>query len=99
MIVQLTEKNGTKYKIPSAIGYYVIPRTEWLLHDVKKIEQKLLKWYKINIYNNGSDYSVSINNTGKWIVSHYNDYPMQHGEGGSHIFNDDDFASAMKLKV
>jgi hypothetical protein len=97
MIVQLTEKNGTKYRIPSTMDYYILPRTEWLLHQVKEIERKLLKWYEENKYNQGDSYSVTICRNGKWKVSHSNDYPMQHGAGGSHIFSDGDFAAAMKM--
>ena len=97
MIKELTENNGTKYRIPHTMDYYILPRTEWLLHQVKEIEKKLLKWYEENKYNQGDSYSVTINRDGKWKVSHSNDYPMQHGSGNSHTFSDEDFAAAMKL--
>ena len=100
MLVELKEKNGTKYKIPhSGSNEYILPRCEWLLHQVKGIEPKLIKWYYDNKYNQGDSYSVTITNKGKWKVSHSNDYPMQHGNGSSHIFSDEDFATAMKLVV
>lgn len=99
MIKELTERDGTKYAIPHSMDYYIIPRGEWLLHQVKEIESKLLKWYKENKYDQGDSYSVLITRKGKWKVSHSNDYPMQHGDGSSHTFSDEDFASAMKLAV
>lgn len=99
MLVNLTENNGTKYPIPSCFGdEYILPRTEWLLHRVKEIESKLLLWYKSNIYNQGDSYSVSINRYGQWVVSHSNDYPMQHGNGGKHTLSNEEFLTAIKLK-
>lgn len=97
MIIGLTENNGTKYRIPHTMDYYILPRTEFLLHDVKIIEEKLIKWYKENKYSQGDSYSVSITKNGKWRVAHSNDYPMQHGSGSSYTFNEADFASAMKI--
>lgn len=97
MVVQLTENNGTKYSIPSCYpDEYILPRTEWLLHHVKVIEEKLIEWYKKNKYNQGDGYSVTITKNGKWQVSHSNDYPMQHGDGSSHTFSDQEFIQATR---
>lgn len=74
-----------------------IPRTEFLLHDVKAIERQLLWWYQDNKYSQGDSYSVSITGKGKWMVSHSNDYPMQHGAGKSHILTEEEYQEAMKI--
>jgi len=97
MIVELTENNGTVYKIPHCYpDDYILPRTEFLLHHVKSIEQKLIAWYEKNKYNQGDSYSVAITKKGKWMVSHSNDYPMQHGYGKSHVLSESEFQDAMK---
>lgn len=75
----------------------LIPRTEFLLHRAKAIELALLDWYKEFHCSNGDSYSVAISNTGKWSVSHSNDYPMQHGDGGSHTLTEKEFDHAMAL--
>lgn len=96
MILELTENNGTKYSIPHCGDDYILPRTEFLLHYVKKIEAKLIEWYKTNKYSQGDGYSVSITKKGKWQVSHSNDYEMQHGAGGSYTLTEEDFQQAIK---
>ena len=97
MIVVLTENNGTKYPIPHCYGdEYILPRTEFILHKVKTIENKLLIWYKENIYNQGDSYSVGINRHGRWEVSHSNDFELQHGRGGKHVFSEEEFLTAIK---
>ena len=96
---QLTENNGTKYPIPDCLGDYILPRTEFLLHNVKKIQENLLSWYKKNKYSQGDDYYVRVTNKGKWEVGYSNDYPMQHGNGGKHIFSEEEFAEANGHKL
>ena len=83
-----------EYQIPNGIGTYDLPRTEFLLHAVKKIEQQLIAWFKENKYSQGDYYSVRITKKGKWEVSYSNDYPMQHGDGKSHILTEDEFVLA-----
>jgi hypothetical protein len=95
-MIQLTENNGTKYKIPHSMDDYILPRCEFLLHSVKKIEENIIKWYKLNKYSQGDSYSVRITNKGKWEVRYSNDYPMQHGYGESYILTDTDFIEANK---
>ena len=72
-------------------GYYQLPRCEFLLHNVKSIEEKLLTWYKENKYSQGDSYNVRVTNKGKWAVSHSNDYLMQHGDGKEHILTEEEF--------
>ena len=83
-----------KYPIPSGIGEYELPRTEFLLHAVKKIEKQLIKWCKENKYSQGDSYSVRVTKKGKWEVSYSNDYPMQHGDGKSYILTEEEFLLA-----
>lgn len=90
------EKSDQKYS-NKAGGYYELPRCEWLLKAVKQIEANLIAWYKKNKYNQGDSYSCAIGKNGKWIVSHSNDYPMQHGDGDRHVFSESDFADAQKI--
>lgn len=75
-----------------------VPRTEFLLHQVKEIESALLDWYKEFHCSNGDSYHVTVTSTGKWSVSHSNDYPMQHGNGGRHILTEKEFDHAMALQ-
>ncbi len=82
------------YDIPNGIGQYDLPRTEFLLHHVKKIEKQLIEWCKTNKYSQGDSYSVRITKKGKWEVSYSNDYPIQHGEGKSFILSDEEFLLA-----
>jgi hypothetical protein len=79
-------------------GKFTIPRTEFLLHQTKRIEAKLIKWFKENKYSNGDDYSVRITKKGKWAVSYSNDYPMQHGSGQEYVLTESDFIEAIKSK-
>ena len=79
----------------SSCGNFEIPRTEFLLHDVKAIESAIIAWYKKYYYKQGDDYSVRITNRGSWEVSYSNDYPLQHGSGSKHILSGEDFAKAM----
>ena len=79
-----------------ACGYYKLPRCEFLLHQTKTIEDKLVEWFKENKYSQGDSYSVRITNKGKWEVSYSNDYPMQHGSGKSHILTEEEFMKAMQ---
>lgn len=81
-------------------GYYRLPRCEFLLHQVKTVEEQLLTWFKENKCDNGDDYSCYLNEKGRWVVSYTNDYPMQHGSGGTHTFSDDDFFDATnKIRI
>lgn len=77
-------------------GYYKLPRCEFLLHRVKKIEDCIVEWYKANYYSQGDSYNVRITSKGKWEVSYSNDYPMQHGGGNSKILSEDEFKEATK---
>lgn len=74
---------------------FTIPEGQFLLHRVKLIEKKLIEWYKKNRYNQGDDYSVIINDSGQWEVSHSNDYPLQHGAGGKVVLTHEQFMEAM----
>ena len=74
-----------------------IPRDEFLLHQTKEIELKLIKWCKENKYSQGDDYCVRITRKGKWAVSYSNDYPLQHGQGEEFILNEDEFLEAVNL--
>ena len=95
MLVTLTEKNGTKYDIPNSFGeQYILPRCEFLLHMIKEIEKKLIDWYVQNKCSQGDSYYVSLTKSGRWIVSHTNDYPMQHGSGSHHVLTEDEFKEA-----
>ncbi len=85
-------------KYSSSCGPYVIPRTEFLLHKVKDIEEKLIAWCKRYKYSQGDDYSVGITKEGRWVVGYSNDYPMQHGDGKSFVLTDSDFITAMSCK-
>lgn len=85
-----------KLPIPHGIGEYDLPRTEFLLHQVKQIELKLIKWCKETKYSQGDSYSVRVTNKGKWEVSYSNDYPMQHGDGKSYILTEEEFLTAIK---
>lgn len=90
--------DGQKY-YNGAGGFYELPRCEWLLKWVKQVEANLIEWYKQNKYKQGDGYYCRITNKGKWEVYHTNDYPMQHGSGSSHIFNEQEFLDAMKLNA
>lgn len=83
-----------EYNIPHGIGTYELPRTEFLLHNVKKIEKSLIAWCKAVKYSQGDGYSVRITASGKWEVSYSNDYPMQHGDGKSYILTEEEFRFA-----
>lgn len=50
---------------------------------MKELMQILVQWYKDNHYSQGDDYIVTYTSSGLWIISHSNDYPMQHGAGKS----------------
>ena len=76
-------------------GYYKLPRCEFLLHQVKSIEDKLIEWFKENKYSQGDSYSVRVTKKGHWEVSYSNDYPMQHGSGKSHILTEEEFTKAI----
>jgi hypothetical protein len=80
-----------KYPIPHGFGEYGLPRTEFLLHRVKDIERKAIKWCKEKKYAQGDGYDVSVNNKGQWVVSYSNDYPMQHGDGKSFVITEEEF--------
>ncbi len=80
-------------------GFYKIPRTKFLLHSVNSIETRLLNYYKKHINSQGDNVSISITNAGKWKVTNVNDYPMQHGNGDSHIFTEKEFMAAMKKEL
>ncbi len=95
-LIQLTDDHGTRYELYWGTDY-ILPRNEFLLHEVKKIEDKLIKWYQKNKYNQGDSYNVEITRKGKWKVYHSNDYPMQHGDGSSHVFSESDFQEAMRF--
>lgn len=71
-----------------------LPRTEFLLHDIKRIEGKIINWYKKNHYSQGDSYSVRVTKKGKWAVSYSNDYPMQHGGGQEYVLSEEDFINA-----
>jgi hypothetical protein len=73
-----------------------LPRTEFLLRRVKMIEDAIITWYKKNHYSQGDGYSVRVTRKGKWEVTYTNDYPMQHGDGQSHLLSEADFAEATK---
>jgi hypothetical protein len=75
-----------------------LPRTEFLLHYVKKIEAQLIDWCKRKKYSQGDSYSVWITKEGKWKVSYSNDYPMQHGSGKEYILTEEEFKEATKEK-
>jgi hypothetical protein len=94
----LTENNGSVYRIPHCLGNYVLPRTEFLLHQIKKFEDLIINWYKENKYNQGDSYHVRITNKGRWAVGHSNDYPMQHGGGSEYILTEEDFQEITKKK-
>lgn len=96
MIVKLTENNGTKYSIPNCNGDYILPRTEFLLHHVKSIETKIIKWFKEKHYSQGDDYVVDFTKNGKWRVSYFNDYPLQHSNDKSVILTPEEFLEATK---
>ena len=83
-----------RYSIPNGIGDYELPRTEFLLHKVKKIEAQLIAWCKDKKYSQGDSYSVRITASGKWEVSYSNDYPMQHGNGKAYILTEEEFLFA-----
>ncbi len=87
---RLNLKDGEYYDFNGG-GKFKIPRSQFLLHNVKSIEHKLLEWYKENIYSQGDSYNVRITSKGKWAVSHSNDYPMQHGKGLEVILTEDQF--------
>ncbi len=72
-----------------------LPRTEFLLRQVKIIEERLLDWYKKNKYSQGDDYDVRVTSKGKWCVSHSNDYPLQHGGGNQHVFSEAEYIEAV----
>lgn len=73
-----------------------LPRTEFLLIYVKKVEEALIEWCKKNKYSQGDDYSVFITKKGKWAVSYSNDYPMQHGGGVTYVLTEEEFIVATK---
>lgn len=76
---------------------FELPRTEFLLHTVKDIEEKLILWCQQNKYSQGDSYNVGISKSGRWIVGYSNDYPMQHGDGKSFTLTEEEFRSAMKI--
>lgn len=93
-IKPLTSNNGTIYRFPHTMDYYVLPRTEFLLHHVKKIEEQLIQWCKVNKYSQGDSYSVRVTSKGKWAVSYSNDYPLQHGSGQEFVLTEEEFRTA-----
>lgn len=66
--------------------------------DLEHIISAIIRWYKENHYSQGDGYYVRITKKGKWEVSYTNDYPMQHGDGQSHILSEEDFVSATNIK-
>ncbi len=50
--------------------------------NMEKLMKILIDWYKRNHYAQGDDYNVNYSpGADLWIISHSNDYPMQHGKG------------------
>ncbi len=74
---------------------FELPRTEFLLIYTKRIEAKLINWYKKHKYAQGDDYFVHITKGGKWKIGYSNDYPLQHGEGKSYILTEQEFIQAL----
>src|SRR5688500_4750837 len=62
-----------QYDLNSGFGQFTIPRTEFLLHKVKKIESNLIEWFKVTKYSQGDSYCVRVTNKGKWAISYSND--------------------------
>lgn len=71
-----------------------LPRDEFLLRQVRKIEEQLIQWCKDNKYSQGDDYSVRVTTNGKWAVSYSNDYPLQHGSGQEFVLTEEEFKEA-----
>jgi len=84
-----------KYHCNAENTDYEIPRCEFLLHQVKSIERKLIKWCIDKKYAQGDSYDVSINNNGQWVVRYSNDYELQHGAGKSFILTPEEFKYAI----
>jgi hypothetical protein len=91
----MKQQIGTKFNTGLS-DEFQLPRTEFLLRSVKHIEESLIKWYKEHKYSQGDDYSVRVTSKGKWVVSHSNDYPMQHGSGSEYILSEIEFQEAVK---
>jgi hypothetical protein len=85
------------YPAKDSLDYFVVPRTEFLIHQLKTIENKIIEWYKKTHYSQGDSYSVRITGKGKWAVRYSNDYPMQHGSGKEHILTEEDFINSQKF--
>lgn len=83
-----------EYYCWSEMTKFTLPRCEFLLHSVKKIEDQLIAWCKDKKYSQGDDYSVGITAKGKWKVSYSNDCPLQHGTGEVYILTDEEFIFA-----
>lgn len=53
------------------------------MDKAEELMEILIDWYKDNYYSQGDNYNVNYSpGAGLWIISHSNDYPMQHGKGG-----------------
>lgn len=78
---------------------FEIPDSMHLLNKVMQIEANLIEWVKQNKYHCADDYSCGIDKYGRWYVSYTNDYPMQHGNGGVHIFDHSEYFDAQKLEA
>ena len=55
---------------------------------MKEFMDKLIQWYKDNHYSQGDSYNINYSpESDIWIISHQNDYPLQHGKGGSVVLS------------
>lgn len=93
----MVNKSGSIVYNKGCHDSFKLPRSEFLLRKVKKIEKQLILWCKKHRYRQGDKYTVSITSKGKWEVSYSNDCPLQHGSGKSFVLSEEEFKFAMDM--